>query len=196
MEYSEKSDAAVRRAYDVMAESGICEVWRQNGCRVNVIGSVAMGLLASHNDIDLHVYSKDITTAGSFAIMAMIADNPAITEITCINGLHTDERCIAWHVTYRCRNGELWKLDIIHIEEGSRYDGFFEEMARRIKAKLTPQLRELILELKYSTPDNVKISGVEYYEAVIEYGVETLAELYAWNEKHRAVPAPGYWMPA
>lgn len=196
MKYSEKSDAAGRRAYDVLAESGIGEVWRSNGCRVNVIGSVAMGLLASHNDIDLHVYSKDVTTAGSFAIMATIADNPAVTEMTCINGLHTDERCIAWHVTYRCRNGELWKFDIIHIEEGTRYDGFFEEMAMRIKAGLTPQLRELILKLKYTTPDDIKISGVEYYEAVIEYGVSTLDELYAWVEKRRATPASGYWMPA
>ena len=130
MKNSKKSDAAVERAYRVMAQSGIVETLERCGCRVNVIGSVAMGLIASHMDIDLHVYSKGVTTAGSFAIMAEIADNPDVTEIICINGLHTDERCIAWHINYRCSDGEMWKFDIIHIEEGSRYDGFFEKNGR------------------------------------------------------------------
>lgn len=178
-----------------MAQSGIVETLERYRCRVNVIGSVAMGLIASHKDIDLHVYSKGVTTAGSFAVMAEIADNPAVTEITCINGLHTDERCIAWHINYRYSDGEMWKFDIIHIEEGSRYDGFFEKIAERIKGRLTPELRELILELKFSTPDDMKISGVEYYEAVIADGVGTLPALYEWVERHRANPRSEYWMP-
>lgn len=195
MKNSERSDAAVERAYRVMAQSGIVETLQRHGCRVNVIGSVAMGLIASHRDIDLHVYSKGVTTAGSFAVMAEIADNPNVTEIICINGLHTDEQCIAWHINYRCDDGAVWKFDIIHIEEGSRYDGFFEKMAERIKARLTPELRELILELKFSTPDDMKISGVEYYEAVIADGVGTLPALYEWVEQHRANPRSEYWMP-
>lgn len=195
MKNSEKSDAAVERAYRVMAQSGIVETLKRYGCKVNVIGSVAMGLIASHKDIDLHVYSKGVTTTGSFAVMAEIADNPAVTEIICINGLHTDERCIAWHINYRCSDGEMWKFDIIHIEEGSRYDGFFEKMAERIKGRLTPELRELILELKFSTPDDMKISGVEYYEAVIADGVGTLPALYEWVEQHRANPRSEYWIP-
>lgn len=84
------------RAKRVLMSSDIANVWEQNGCRVNLIGSLRMGLLASHKDIDLHVYSKDITEESSFAIAAQIAKLPNVLEIKCINGLHTDEHCIAW----------------------------------------------------------------------------------------------------
>lgn len=105
------------------------------------------------------------------------------------------KRCIAWHLNYRCADGEVRKFDIIHIEAGTRYDGFFEQMAERIKSRLSPELRDVILELKYSTPDDMKISGVEYYEAVIDNNVRTLPELYEWLDRHRAMENRGYWMP-
>ena len=86
------------RARGVLVSSGIADVWERNGCRVNLVGSLRMGLLASHRDIDLHVYSKGITVEGSFAIAAQVARLPGVTEIRCINGLHTDEHCVAWHI--------------------------------------------------------------------------------------------------
>jgi hypothetical protein len=38
--------------------------------------------------------------------------------------------------------------------KGSRFDGYFENVAERIKAVLTPEKRRTVLELKYLTPDN------------------------------------------
>lgn len=108
-----------KKAHEVLDESGIAEIWEKAGCRVNLIGSLRMGLLAAHRDIDLHVYSSGITAESSFAIAARIAENPKVTEIRCINGLHTDEHCIAWHVFYKAEDGEIWQFDIIHIEEGT-----------------------------------------------------------------------------
>lgn len=67
----------------------------------------------------------------------------------------------------RRQEGELWQLDMIHIEKGSRYDGYFEEVARRISAALTDETREAILRLKWETPDTEKIAGIEYYMAVL-----------------------------
>ncbi|MCI8997365.1 MAG: hypothetical protein HFJ95_00005, partial [Muribaculaceae bacterium] len=80
-----------KKAHEVLDESGVAEIWEKAGCRVNLIGSLRMGLLAAHRDIDLHVYSSGITAESSFAIAARIAENPKVTEIRCINGLHTDE---------------------------------------------------------------------------------------------------------
>ena len=145
------AESAARKARKVLEESGIGEIWRKAGCRVNIVGSLRMGLLASHRDIDLHVYSKGITEESSFAIASEIAKNPAVTEIKCINGLHTDEHCVAWHIYYR-HEGEIWQFDVIHIEEGTEYDGFFERMADRIVEVMTPQQRETILRLKFATP--------------------------------------------
>lgn len=185
---------AQERARMVLEESGLADVWLRAGCRVNLVGSLRMGLMASHRDIDLHVYSAGITEACSFAIAAGMAANKNVTEMKCINGLHTDEHCMAWHVTYRADDGELWQVDIIHIEEGTEYDGYFERMADRILAVMTPEQRETILRLKFDIQADAGYHGVEYYEAVIADGVTTPDELHEWVTEHRRNP-PYYWMP-
>lgn len=193
MDILELSMAAQEKAREVLAKSGIADVWLRHGCRVNVVGSMRMGLLISHRDVDLHVYSKDITEEKSFAIAAEIAKLPHVTELKCINGLHTDEHCIAWHISY-LYGEELWKLDIIHIEEGSEYDGYFERMADRIVEVMTKSQKETILRLKYETPSDKDFRGVEYYEAVIADGVRNLIELEQWIDTHRKKPSY-YWIP-
>ncbi len=182
------------KALTVLSKSRIKDVWENAGCRVNIIGSLRMGLIASHRDIDLHVYSSDITEESTFAIAAKMSALPGVTEITCINGLHTEERCMAWHVKYKTDDEEIWKFDIIHIETGSEYDGYFEHMADRIVAVMTPEQHDTILRLKFETPENEIIHGVEYYEAVISDNITTLNDLRQWVIAHRDKP-PYYWIP-
>lgn len=183
-----------KKAREVLKQSGIAEIWKVAGCRVNLIGSLRMGLLASHRDIDLHVYSSGITTESSFAIAAKIAKNPKVTEIKCINGLNTDEHCIAWHVFYKADDGAIWQFDIIHIEEGTEYDGYFERMADRIMEVMTPEQKDIILRLKFETPEDKAYHGVEYYEAVIADSVKTMPEFEDWIIEHRK-KNPYYWIP-
>lgn len=193
-EIMELADASLAKAQKVLAKSGISEVWERAGCRVNIVGSLRMGLMASHRDIDLHVYSKGITAKESFLIMSEIAENPRVAEIKCINGLYTEEQCVAWHVMYRVEDEELWHFDIIHIEEGSQYDGYFERMADRIKEVMTEEHRHLILKLKFEAPAESGYHGVEFYEAVIADGVTNLEEFEEWVLRHRSQP-PYYWIP-
>ena len=189
----ELANANQQRARQVLKESGIGNIWKSNGCRVNLIGSLRIGLLASHRDIDLHVYSRNITEEGSFAIAAQAAKIQGVTEIKCINGLHTDEHCIAWHILYRYED-ETWQFDVIHIEEGTDYDGYFERMADRIVEVMTPAQKETILRLKFGTPEGKVFHGVEYYEAVIADGITSMAEFEEWVVAHRKKPAY-YWIP-
>ncbi|MDE6301427.1 MAG: phosphoglycerate mutase family protein [Muribaculaceae bacterium] len=193
-EINSKSAANIRRAHSVLESSGILKVLERAGCRVNIIGSLKMGLLASHLDIDLHVYSSGITEASSFAIAAEISALTGVSEITSINGLHTDEHCMAWHIRFTAENGEEWKFDIIHIEAGSQYDGFFERMADRILEVMTDDQRDTILRLKFETPETETIHGVEYYEAVISDGITDLDSLREWVRRHRTLPHY-YWIP-
>lgn len=194
MNYFEQSELAAKRAYEVLKDSGVADVWEKAGADVRLVGSLRMGLLAKHRDIDLHVYSRGIDEEGSFAIAAQMAKNPKVIEIKCINGLHTDEHCIAWHLRYKMQENEIWQIDIIHIEKGSFYDGYFEEMADRIKSRLTPEIKNTILSMKYETPDNEEIHGVEYYEAAIADGIRTLPTLREWLKTRRTKPFY-YWMP-
>lgn len=181
------------KGWRVLESSGIARIWEENGCRVNLVGSLRMGLLANHKDIDLHVYSKGITEESSFAIASRIATLPEVSEIRCINGLHTDEHCMAWHIVYDY-GGEKWKFDIIHIEEGTEYDGYFERMSERIVELLTPEKKETILRLKFETSDDKDYHGVEFYEAVIADGISDMEAFAEWVAEHRRKPMY-YWMP-
>jgi len=117
-----------------------------------------------------------------------------VGRIECRNLLATDEACVEWHATYRDRDGDEWQLDMIHIVRDSRYDGYFERVADRIAAALTPVTRRAILQLKYDTPDDVKIAGIEYYVAVLRDGVRTYDAFAEWRRTH---PLTGIveWMP-
>ena len=183
-----------KRAFEILSELKIIELWESYGCRVNLIGSLAMKLLVKHLDIDLHVYSSEITEESSFEIAAQIAKNKRVKELKCINGLHTDEHCIAWHIFYEDIDGRIWQFDIIHIESDTQYDGYFEKMAQQINEILDDEKRERIMRLKYETPENEEIHGVEYYQAVIEDNVTSLEDLREWVKTHRN-PNGIYWIP-
>ena len=181
-----------QRAWNIIRRLDIMKIWADAGAEAHVVGSLAMGLMMTHRDIDIHVYSSPLTVEGSFAAMATV--NAAIKKIECRNLLDTDEACIEWHAWYDDGDGGPWQIDIIHILKGSRYDGFFERMAERIKAALTDETRLAILRLKAETPEDVHIMGVEYYQAVLRGGVRTLADFIRWRQEH---PVTGIveWMP-
>lgn len=182
------------RARDILRRSGVAEAWRQAGAEVNIVGSLRMGLMMKHRDIDLHIYSSPLTVEASFAAMARIAACPNIGRIECRNLMSTPERCIEWHAEWTEPDGETWTIDMIHIERGSRYDGYFERMADGVVRAADGPMRRAILRLKWLTPDGEHIMGVEYYRAVIEGGVRTFDELQAWRAAH---PADGVveWIP-
>ena len=183
-----------QRAWNIIRRLDIMKIWADAGAEAHVVGSLAMGLMMTHRDIDIHVYSSPLTVEGSFAAMAKLAVNAAIKKIECRNLLDTDEACIEWHAWYDDGDGGPWQIDIIHILKGSRYDGFFERMAERIKVALTDETRLAILRLKAETPEDVHIMGVEYYQAVLRGGVRTLADFIRWRQEH---PVTGIveWMP-
>lgn len=183
-----------QKAHEIITSANIYKIWESVGAEVHLVGSLSMGLMMKHRDIDFHIYSSPLSLSDSFKAMAMLAENPRIKKIECANLMHTEEACIEWHALYEDTEGKIWQIDMIHIQKGSRYDGFFEKMAERISAVLTPETRETILRLKYETPDNLKIMGVEYYEAVIRDGVRTYSQFMEWRRNH---PVEGIveWMP-
>ena len=183
-----------RRAREVVRASGIIAAWESVGAEVHPVGSLPMGLLMTHRDIDFHVYTPQIDPAVSFRAMARLAANPAVRRVEYANLLDTEEACLEWHAWYEDAQGDRWQLDMIHIAKGSRYDGYFERVARRIAAALTDETRLAILRLKYETPESEKIMGIEYYRAVLRDGVRTWTEFAAWRHQH---PVNGVieWMP-
>ena len=82
------------------------------------------------------------------------------------------------------RKGKDWQIDMIHILKGSTYDGYFERVAERILAVLTPETKRTILELKDETPDSEHIPGIEFYQSVIRDGIRTWPDFLLWRKSH------------
>ena len=183
-----------QKAWEIIEDTRIVRIWEGIGAKVNLVGSLRTGLLMKHRDIDFHIYTSPLDLSASFRAMAELAENMSIKKIEYTNLLHTAEACIEWHAWYQDMEGELWQMDMIHIQEGSRYDGYFERVAERISAVLTDEMRLAILKLKYETPDTEKIMGVEYYQAVIQDGVRSYPEFEEWRRLHPAVGVVE-WMP-
>lgn len=181
-------------AHQIIQKTGVIKLWESIGATVNPVGSLSMGLLVKHLDIDLHLYTPTIEIGKDFSVMSRLAALPSIRKIEYGNLLATEERCLEWHAWYEADDGEIWQLDMIHIERGSRYDGYFERQARRIAAALTDETRNTILRLKWETPEEEKIAGIEYYQAVIRDGVRDYDSFMKWRKEH---PLTGVveWMP-
>lgn len=171
------------RAREIVDRLRLYERWQAAGAEVRAVGSLRMGLLMKHLDIDLHLYTERLDPAVGFAVMAELCADPAVREVQFVNGADTEERCLEWHCRY-AREGEEWQIDMIQILRGSRYDGYFEAVADRIAAALTPETRTATLELKYRTPDGEKIPGIAVYKAVLQDGVRTPDELREWLSAH------------
>ena len=176
-----------QKAWEIIEDTRVVRIWEGIGAKVNLVGSLRTGLLMKHRDIDFHIYTSPLDLSASFRAMAELAENTSVKKIEYTNLLHTAEACIEWHAWYQDMEGELWQMDMIHIQEGSRYDGYFERVAERISAVLTDEMRLAILKLKYETPDTEKIMGVEYYQAVIQDGVRSYPEFEEWRRLHPAV---------
>lgn len=183
-----------QKAWEIIEDTRIVRIWEGIGAKVNLVGSLRTGLLMKHRDIDFHIYTSPLDLSASFRAMAELAENTSVKKIEYTNLLHTAEACIEWHAWYQDMEGELWQMDMIHIQEGSRYDGYFERVAERISAVLTDEMRLAILKLKYETPDTEKIMGVEYYQAVLQDGVRSYPEFEEWRRLHPAVGVVE-WMP-
>lgn len=194
MDYLEIATLNQQKAWSIIKDSRIIQIWESVGAKVNLVGSLKTGLLMKHRDIDFHIYSSPMNLSDSFRAMAMLAENPSVQKIEYTNLLDTEEACIEWHAWYEDGEGEFWQIDMIHIRKGSRYDGYFEKVAERIYAVLTDEMKRTILHLKYETPDDEKIMGIEYYQAVIKDGIKSYSEFEQWRRLH---PVTGVieWMP-
>lgn len=179
------SDRNLQCANGIIAELQIPETWQKFGSKANLVGSVRMGLMMKHLDIDFHIYSERFSVADSFAAITAFAGNSRITEISYKNLIDTDEKCLEWHLWYHDTDSSVWQLDMIHILNDSPYAGYFERMADRISAVLTPEQKIAILSIKNAVPDSEHVMGVESYQAVIRDGVRTYAEFTEWHKTHQ-----------
>lgn len=72
------SEQMQQRAHCIIRRLGIEEAWKAIAAEPHLVGSVSMGLLMKHRDIDYHVYSPALCIWESFAAVARIAAHDGV----------------------------------------------------------------------------------------------------------------------
>lgn len=183
--YIEQSEKQQKKALEIIKSLNIVKMWENIGARVSQVGSVKLGLLAKHCDIDFHIYTEKLDIKQSFAVVTKLCVNPQVKKCEFTNLADTDENCLEWHIWYEDEEKALWQIDMIQIKSNTFYDGYFEKVAEQILNQMKLVQKETILKLKYETPENIKISGIEYYKAVIQDNIQTYEALLEWRKKHQ-----------
>ncbi len=181
-------------AWEVLEESNIIPVWESIGAKVNIVGSLKTKLMMKNLDIDIHIYTKELSIKDSFDAIAQIAQNSSFKDIQYKNLIDTEEECIEWHLIYEDRKANLWKFDLIHILMGSKYDGFVENVTDAIVKKLTPETRKAILQIKFETPNDIKIPSIEIYQAVLSNKIRSYKDFIQWRETNSSINSME-WLP-
>lgn len=173
-----------KNAYKIIEDSQLIQLWEAVGAEVYVVGSVKTGLLINR-DIDIHVYTDKVSVKESFMVMAELAGRLNARNMQYINSIDTEEECVEWHSEFEDVNGQLWKLDLIHIRRGSKFDGVVERVTEAIGNKLSPEIKDAILRIKYDAPEDATVPGIEVYYAVFEGKVKTYREFLLWRQTNK-----------
>ncbi len=183
-----------RTASYLLREGGILAAWESIGAEIRLVGSLRTGLIQHHQDIDLHIYTKELNPTEGFAVLKKISQVTPIKELFYRDLAATNEECLEWHIKLAGPDGTEWKVDMIQIRSGSFYDGYFEKQAERIRAVLSPQTRWEVLRLKAALPKEDTTMGIDIVQAVLEGSVKTPEELNAWKQ-NRPANAINDWIP-
>ena len=70
-DYLEQSAQNTIQARQILEESRLIPLWQTAGATVHLIGSLAIGTLGKHLDIDLHIYTDELDILQSLGLEAV-----------------------------------------------------------------------------------------------------------------------------
>jgi hypothetical protein len=185
----------LEKAFEIIVELKIQEIWKKLDSTCNLVGSVNSGLLMNSLDIDFHIYSNDFSIEKSFKAISQISKNQKIKEVTYRNLLDAEDMCLEWHLWYEETPQRIWKIDMMHIKNESVYAGVIERVTEKIKSVLTEKLKQTILKIKWECNQQQEpYRGIDIYQAVIGEGIETFEDFRTWKRNREDV-AISIWEP-
>ena len=69
-----------KKAFNIIEELDIENAFKNIGARINLVGSLKMGLLMKNKDIDFHVYTPELNIEKSFLAVSKISSNIKIEK--------------------------------------------------------------------------------------------------------------------
>ena len=161
----------------------IFEILKENDCTGNLIGSMATDLLMDNLDIDFHIYPNIFCIENIYKIIGKISKNINIIETSCLHiDLNSEYKTLDWHLHYKDREDNIWKIDLIFIKPDSPYKGKAESIVKKINSINAKEQKNDILRLKHELKINgIEYKGIEIYKAVLENNIKTIDEFNIWK---------------
>lgn len=185
----DRADLLQKRAYQIVAETRILELWKKVG-KTYLVGSMRFGLMTVPN-IDMEIYVEKPDVREGFAVMSEIALLSGVVRIQYHNFLSTADPGLYWRVDYEDGEGVLWDFDNWLVPFDHPQAGMADAFATAMTRTLTQDLRRMILGIKSAIagwgPEK-KPRGIDIYKAVLEGGVRSEEEFVRWQIQNPPEP--------
>lgn len=177
-----------KEADHLLYNKGLNQILKNYGL-VKFTGSYELDLMVK-KDLDITLLTNNISLTDFYKLggeMSVLLNPHSMffrnTKVKPVN--NRPKEGYYWGVQF-----EDWKLDLWAIEE-SKFNGSVRYIDGIIK-KLTPENKEIILDLKFVFMNDKeygsKFSSKEVYEAVLNYGVKTKEEFYVFLSGRNSLP--------
>ena len=175
----DRASEQLTTARQILSGLKLLERWSRYG-RPVVVGAMACDVMVSP-DIDLEVYCPELRVEHGFDVLRQCAAHPNVTKARFSNELAGRDRALYWQLRYRHDDGVEWSVDMWSAPEDYGLPRS-EDFVVAMRAALTPDTRKAVLELKErrAKDTTLKCPSIDLYRAVLESGVRTVDDLYAW----------------
>jgi hypothetical protein len=172
-------DGTLRAEADALLYAGGLQRLASEYGTLHVSGSYALQLM-TWRDLDLYLEAPDLTVEAFFALGARIASLLSAWKMFFTN--HRQQptaeglRGLYWGIRLGEVTAEQWKIDLWALDSPTCQERLAHN--ERIAARLTPEARMILLNLKaqlWNHPDyRDTITSQNIYDAVLDAGVESL----------------------
>jgi len=187
MDLFEKSNAIQKEAQQILQTLDLKPLLSKYG-EFKIVGSMSYKLM-TWRDIDMDVvFDHDPTDTEFWEILQELFKNKKIRLFMFVDDreIVTRNRPKSMYIglKYEDDKKEIWKIDIRLINK--KYVAT-DEIEKLINAKLTPEKKQIILEIKSAVDDNPKyhkdFQSVDIYQAVLENEVRDLQHFQEYLQK-------------
>lgn len=179
------------QAYAILEELQLLEKWRSIG-DCYVVGATAYNLIVTP-DIDIETFCDNPEPSKIMSTLASLVCHPNVIELKYHDYTQQDFQGHYFKLIYLKKEIE-WTIDM-WLFSNERQGALSRDLVPYMTTYLTVQNREAILAIKEALIlRQLDFSSIFIYQAVMEFGVQTIDEFLKWTETHPTT-VPFHWQP-
>lgn len=180
-----------QQASAILEELQLFEKW----CAVGdcyIVGATAYDLIVTP-DIDIETFCDNPEPSKIMIQLASLICHPNIVELKYHDYMQTDFQGHYFKLIY-VKDKIEWTIDM-WLFANDRQGALSRDLVPYMTTYLTAKNREIILNIKEAVlQQELNFSSVFIYQAVMDFGVQTIDEFLIWTKTH-STTVPFHWQP-